>query len=479
LGVFFCAAASGSEDPAVQVETSPVQPVRGSPWTVLILVDYPLPADVLVRPPELPPGLVLEQIRTEGRLVRSGAGTRRWTAVEFVFVPQTAGIFSLDPFEVVTPGGRIRTQALVCRVGWEAGVDRLYQPRLRWDAYPESVRPGEAAELALLLSGWDPRIPPPDPLPLQFPAPKQAVIEEVPRSGVDRERGVICRVRIIPLAAEDISMGITHVHYGGVTLEVPGVSIRVTAPAVLPAASPMTAAADTPAGAVASAFSPDAAGAAGTDAGSSAVPAGNALPFPEEGKGFFSRFRAYRDAAALARERWNQGREGEALAGLRRSERDDPLGFALTPLRREAEHTLGIVNSRDEPWYPRTLLAAPALGSLGLFFILGFRFFRPRFFKKSGVTPGFSRGYKSTALVFILLAGISLFGFAGRGINRLRGRAVLRHEGAVYQVPGGTAGTVFPAGQPVSARAEADSWVFVESPGGGSGWTPRDNIITY
>ncbi|MDR2019442.1 MAG: hypothetical protein LBQ14_01600 [Treponema sp.] len=456
---------------SVLVWTSPENPVRGSPWTVSILVAHPVPSEVAVRPPELPPALTLERVRTEPRLAR-WASNERWTAVEFSFIPHRAGEFLLNAFEISTPGNRARTSPLVFRVRREDGIDREYRPRLQWELLspPEPLREGmefrtgEAAELALVLSDWDPRLSRPGGFSFSLAAMEQAVLEELPVSAPEAERGIVSRLRIIPLEETDLSLTFPHVHYSGVNLEIPGIRILIT-PDKAETETGLSGAAGGGAADLSSGAVPEA-------VVSAAVSGGTAGAFPERPPPLLFRG-AYRRNAGAARALWDQGRRPEALALLRKNEGDRLAGFTLAPLRQEAEQVLGIADTEDEKRRPpvRFLLVIIAAsippGILGITYL------------KKRVTSGRSWCYKCILAVSALILCAGLAGLADRFLDRAP-RAVLRSCTA-YRVPDvlGTEEFRFPEGLPAVVRAEADSWVYVESAEGNAGWVLRENLVYY
>ena len=84
----FSGASGPEEDLLVIAEISPDNPIQNAPWRLSFLVDHPVSGEVTVRPPSLPPSLSLEQVRTEGRWIRTGENQNaRWTLVEFLFIP--------------------------------------------------------------------------------------------------------------------------------------------------------------------------------------------------------------------------------------------------------------------------------------------------------------------------------------------------------------------------------------------------------
>jgi hypothetical protein len=104
----FLAAQTPPSGLRILMESDPPAPMAGSHWTLTLLIDYPSPGELDIRPPQFPDALFLEQSRRESRLV----GAERWTAVEYRFMLREAGWLTIPAFEVITPLGRGRTAPL-------------------------------------------------------------------------------------------------------------------------------------------------------------------------------------------------------------------------------------------------------------------------------------------------------------------------------------------------------------------------------
>jgi hypothetical protein len=441
------------------VSTFPEAPRAEETWTVTILADYPHPEDMTVSLPELPPSLVLEQVRKEPRYTNRD---ERWTVCEMRFRFRRGGEAILPPIEVRVPGYTARTESLrVYAVGTAPGERPLEESvRLIRECDPPRAIAGEAAQIVLRLSG-------PDQTPLSavvsFPSrmdiPENALLEALPLSESDREGGVLFRWRLIPLAGPTVYLAPLDIRYEGTVVTVPALAIPVL-PERNAAAIP-----DAPAGPVSGAEA-----APGDDGPLENTP----IPFPDLPAGVFFLFRHdYEEAAESARTLWEGGLRAEAIASLRRAERDSSAGPALIPLRRALEAALFPGLTADEQWRPRTLLRALCAGSLTLLLtaVLAFLFRR-----KSAVTSGLSWGYKSIGITLLIILGLSIYALAGAPHT---GGVLRAAEG--YRLPEETGpGWVrFSEGQSAAVHSRVKDWVYVETPDGKAGWVSAGRVILY
>jgi hypothetical protein len=239
--VFLCAQ-SGDGVLGLSVEAEPVLGEAGGIWTMTILVDHPVPAEVRVQPPVLPASLRLERVRV---LPRTDDGVRR-TVVEYDFLVLREASFNLGPFELNVPGKRGLTPPFTVRAAGSGptgpGSD-LSLPRFFWAASsPDALRIGEPAEIALCYA-----YPPGGSLPAEarsqsaaswsyHPAPPLNAILEIlpgpplpgpPAASGQGETGVLLRLRIIPLGGTALSLPETRLVLAGSPLIVPGLELRI------------------------------------------------------------------------------------------------------------------------------------------------------------------------------------------------------------------------------------------------------------
>jgi hypothetical protein len=243
-------AQSGSGVLGLSVEADLVLGKAGSLWTVTILADHPVPAEVRVRPPALPSSLRLERVRV---LPRTDGDARR-TVVEYNFLVLREEPFTLGSFELTAPGKRGFTPPLSVRAAGsgspETGGD-VPVPRLFWaslaspgggQGQPGALRTGEPAEISLCYE-----YPPGGFLPAETrsqsaaswsyrPAlPVNAILEvlsgpplpdPIAASG-QGETGILLRLRIIPLEGPTLSLPETRLVLAGSPLNVPALELRV------------------------------------------------------------------------------------------------------------------------------------------------------------------------------------------------------------------------------------------------------------
>ncbi|MDR2536538.1 MAG: hypothetical protein LBD29_10970, partial [Treponema sp.] len=384
-----------------EIQTSPENPNIASPWIITFMVDHPFPAEVAVRHPPLPPALMLESIRTGSRIIES----KRWTAVEYWFIPQRSGAITLSPFEIITPDHIFVTEAVS---GYVQGTFREYRPEFFWIGPPASLVIGESRELVLRLINWDPRTPLPKQKLFQEEVPKQAILEDKPLSETDLEQGILLRLAVIPLGGEEFTLKTRLIQHEGLTLEIPGLSIPL-----IPRQEQKKQAKKAPDDALIDTSPPPQSQQTGV--------------LPEIGFQGFPLFQAdYEKALEKIRSLWNQGQIPEALAEIRRNEREQLGGPQFIPLRREAERLLGFEITQDEPWRPRKLFIFFFIASVIILLLLCIKI----------VTSCFSWGYKSIVIVLLALIGVFSFreGLLNRASTRETGPAILR-EADAYRVP--------------------------------------------
>ena len=404
------------EEPRVMLETSLEPPVVGSTWTLTVLVDHGTPSQVRVADPPFAEGLSLEQVLQGPRLVNLGswlAGAahatayERWTATEYRFVLNAPGVFVIEPFTVITPRGRAQTMPFTLEVQSPQAAAGIRGRNTEWAGLPGGLAVGDDAVFTLRLGAAESPGGGAVPRPALFmpQVPPGHILESLPVGEADAAGGALLRLRLIPLEAGEFSLEPRSFSYGGSVFQIPALRVPV-------ARSQRPLAVEAP------------------DA-QAAVPVALVrlppFPSPENALAANPRLRQryadeFRAAHLTALNLWERGYAANALALLRKNERDHRAGALFAQVRREAELALGITETRDE---------------------------RRR---------------------------QALFGGGARG-------AVLR-ETAARRVPddAGEKTAFFAEGQPVTVGRNGGpgaSWVFVATDNGASGWIPGENIIFY
>ena len=484
---------SGSEAVSrveVRTELSSAGAAVNSPWSVFIMVNHPNPREVNVKTPRFPPLLILDRVRTETRFIRrevspgesSGDAVSgdRWTRVEFLFTPVRAGTVTIKPFEITVLGRQYETGEITVRVREEA-VRRSYNPRLSWQPQIPSAAAGERLELYIDLINWDPSKNVPRGL-FQGRAPRNAILEE----GLPQEAGTGAyrySIFIIPLEGNSVTLESFFFRADVYTLTVPAISIPVKSAAVGSSAS----------GSAASGKSPDTADDKTADAEANVIISGGAIPFPENQEKRVPVFnREYGRICAKVQALWDEGLRAEALAEIRRNERDSVAGPYLVSLRSDMEQTLGLSFTEDEKWFPlkTSLLSWAIAGFLAVFAVSILMVFRPGLFRKGKlrktVTSRRAYGFKAI-IVFSFFLGLLLIFLGERignlptGQTRSLGKTAVLRETQAYRVPDtkGAVNARFGEGQPVIVSDSGLDWCSAESPDGRYGWVPREAVINY
>jgi len=446
----------------VLIETSPANPVVNSLWSVYVLVKHPSPREVSVEPPRFPSSLALERVRAEARTTAQG---ERWTRVEFLFTPLRADTVTLEPFDVKTPLGRALSAAVNVTIREET-ARRRYEPRFRWQGRAASVSTGRKTELLLELVNWDPMKTVPQGF-FQGKAPANAILEE----SMPLEEGGVYRytISVIPLENNAVKIGPISFRYDIYALTIPEITVPVV-----------------PAGRQQVISGERAAAPQNNDPMNDVPPP----PFPSGREKVFSLFQGeYDEIKAKARSLWEENHRAEALAEIRRNERDSLFGPYLVPLRMEIEKVLGLGFTENERWHPLKIpLTVWAISGFLIFLTGVFLFvFHPkrRIKWKSAV---FHRGNNFFTIIVLIFAATLGFIFLEESVSRFSfgssgstGKTGVLKETQGYRIPDykGAISEKFFDGQPATIGDYRGDWCFAETPDGRSGWVPREAVIPY
>ena len=443
--------------PEVRLETFPATPAVNYPWSIYILVNHPSPLEVEVRPPHFPPSLVLSRVRADTRLIADG---ERWTRVEFRFIPLRSDAIALGPFDVNTPLGRAFTDEI--EVHFDEAISRpRFDPRFRWVTPIPTTSPGERVQLLLELTGWDPNRRIPEGF-FWGRAPLNAIVGE----GFPQTVAASVYhfpISVIPLEESNVILEAFSFNYDIYALDIPRIVIPVL-PALLVEEERVLPVQAIP----------------GEDTTRD-------IPFPQARERIFFLFQGEYDRVILrARALWNENRRAEALAEIRRNERDSFSGPFLVPLRQEIEQALDIGFTENERWRPFRipLLVYAVFFITGISALVFLLVLRPRWLM---------RGKKLTlrwnrfmgVIVVMLVTGLFVIFLEGSLGDFPSGRAsrntaVLRGTYS-YRIPDfrGAVNDWFNEGQPVIVGDYNGEWRLAETSDGRSGWVPRDAVITY
>jgi len=216
-------------------------------------------------------------------------------------------------------------------------------------------------------------------------------------------------------------------------------------------------------------------------------------PFPETRETvFFLLQDEYDRIIGAVRALWEENRRAQALAEIRRNERDSLSGPFLISLRREMEQAMGLGFTEEERWRPLRvplfvwLFFGLVVPLAGVFLLV----FRPRLGNRRNPLKDQSssrRGSFRNVIILILSIGLALIfleeGWGRVSMRRLSstGRTAVLESTPAYRVPDvmGTVNARFGEGQPVFVSAYHLDWYYAESPDGRSGWVPREAVINY
>jgi hypothetical protein len=426
----------------VEVEITPEMPKVGRPVVITLIIDHPVPDAVTVVAPLFPPPLVFDRLV---KTPKSSEGQVK-TAVEYRLIPNNPGLFILEPFTVFVPFHTIRTQPLVLDVSLPNEEKSVPIPRITWEGVPSRMTAGDRADFAIRASGFGQRKPPED---FFTPViPRRAVLETSPMFTDEKTGMITVRFSFIPMEAGEFRLNARTLYFENVRFEVPGLRIRVNEPV-----------------------------SAGEQIAEAAVSGKEQARFPEFDLTVSDK--SLEDIYGEAKDLWDAGFHAQALAALRRNERDAPSGAFLQPFRRKAEENLEIFNTENE-----NRSGGKFLMGLAIFFFMivifipfiCFILFTGSFRKKAVL---------ASVIGLVCLGFFFLYRAAGsRKTAGQSGRFGVTVETPVRRVAdyGGEELFTFKEGQPVMILQNSGTgWLNVRAneAQGVSGWIPEDSVIFY
>ncbi|GMO45559.1 MAG: hypothetical protein Ta2B_26650 [Termitinemataceae bacterium] len=496
------AAASDSKAPKgpqidVYAELSSQEIEQNVPFAITVMVNHPNPVEVRVQPPDFEDNFSMDRIRTEIVLLKNKDGiTERWTSVEFLLNPLTAGNKYLGSFEVSIPGRTAATKRMRLFVNDEKSIK---SGRLQWigsetwRSPPTSIMVGNMAEAALRLPDGQKGKIAPKQLPLRIEAPQNAVIEDLPVSASDIAAGIYFRIRILPLDEKEVRIAAHNFRFEGRTLSVPALNIKVLA-ANYESNGKNTASivsADTYAGQQTDIFVED-------ESDVNNIPpladlqinnelnrtplAGEGLsgkiPFPAFkilSNTFFQK--TLQTTAVNAKKLWDEQKYGESVAVLRKAERETLYGRVLTPLREKLEAALLLSDMPAENWHPRFLVIISfVLSIISVSMILFYFWLRIQ----NKYEKYIAKIFTNTSVLVIWIVFICSLAVFFVMVPKNNNEVILKST-AAGTVPEFTqeSDIYFFEGEKANARLKTDEWVYVESASGKTGWVETGKVVFY
>ncbi|MDR2510015.1 MAG: hypothetical protein LBC77_05150 [Spirochaetaceae bacterium] len=465
------------------VELSGSDIIENTAFTLIILVNHPLPNEIRLELPPFNEEFFLERIRSKPYLVNGGRGVSRpaesgndgiWTELELRIVPLTAGALSIEPFSISTPGEAITTLPLQLNVlpSKPVSAGQTAFSSLTWSG-PKSVRRGGAAVISLKFTEWRRGMPYPEDIVIPFEAPKNAIVEQLSVPRTQRSEGVLLRLEVRPLEKSDITLKKTAVRYKNSFFTIPEYTIKVINTAAAGEKSE-NGGADEAADITELVLGPPEERAEKQKPG--ALPSSfeiSAAPILSGFTGIFdgNKFKLSVDAAQAE---WEAGHYAESLAVLRGAERDLSAGIRLSGLRSAVESSLYLERMQNEEYRPISLFVLfSALALAGIIFcgaIFVYLFLKNRRFpQKLIVLSGF------LCALFLLTSAFWLLAM------REHGKSAVLRETNIYSVPEELNGGAkpFAEGTPVTIKTKSGEWLYVQTHDGSSGWVKSAAAVIY
>jgi hypothetical protein len=213
-------------------------------------------------------------------------------------------------------------------------------------------------------------------------------------------------------------------------------------------------------------------------------------PFPSGREKVFFLFQGdYNEIKAKARSLWEENHRAEALAEIRKNERDNLFGPFMVPLRIEVEQVLGLDFTENERWRPLKIpLTAWVVSGFIILLALGFLFTLRLQRKIRWKNAIFHRGNNFFTVIAIVVAVALFFIFIEESFVRISfgnsgasGKTGVLKETQGYRIPDykGVISDHFFEGQPAVIGDYRGDWCFAETHDGRSGWVPRWAVIFY
>jgi hypothetical protein len=441
---------------------APQMPEIGIPWILTLFVNHGIPDEVIVIAPPFAPVFSLERlVKIPGR-----TGGQAQTIIEHRLIPNIAGRYVIGAFTITTPAGTINTNPFFVEIRELATEPELTKPEITWETenrrpVPLQMAAGERAVISLRVNGLNTESLPPD---LFMPEVPQGVILSVLQlSAQERAAGIAIKFALIPLEKMNFHLPARSVMFENYLFEAPALRINISE-RVIAAGSPIA---------------PE------TESKPENVTDKNIL-FPVSDFYLLEKYilnRAWRSKLEeiyyTAKQLWDSGYRIEALAELRRNERDHPAGALLQPIRREAEEKIMLFNTENENRWRRNFLLILSLLLLLLVIIIPFMFFtlvKSSFRKKAALLCAIVITLAGSAYLYLFLDSRSVFNMKNSSFGIANETPVRRAADVNTEEL-----FMFREGQPVVVILRAGDWIFVRANDSSnrSGWVLAEKIIFY
>ena len=341
---------AAQDEPQILIRTTSGRPVAGSTWVLTLLIAHGEPGEVEVRAPNFSDAIFLDQVLKGPRLRDPVTGQtfisqpsaggdsaemnfllQRWTAMEYRFALNNPGTVTFDSFTVITPYGQVKTAPFTLQILRPASAAETRRFQTAWERIPSGLTAGESAVIGLRINGWNEAGDLPGTALFIPPVPRGLILESLPVSPEEQSLGTALKLQIIPLEANPFVLERRQITHNGMVFDIPALRIPVSRAAGERAENEVQ---------------------GEPQEIDEAVPP---VPFPaietlaQGNPRLYQRHMASCETVyGTARNLWERGYLANALAALRKNEREHPAGSLFALVRRKAELTLGFTATNNE-----------------------------------------------------------------------------------------------------------------------------------
>ena len=214
----------------VSVTITPEVLTAGSPFTLILLVDYPAPENVSVIAPPFPAPLSLERFLRVPRIIdyalQEETARSVQTALEFRLVSAYGGRIALDSFSVETPQGITETGTLILNIRGRTGEPERITVQFSWEEAPRQITQGERVTLVLRTGNTRSVQMPPSSF-FMPEVPQGVILSQQPVPPQERESGTVLKLALIPLTAGTFNLPARTLQQGNTQFNIPALNIRI------------------------------------------------------------------------------------------------------------------------------------------------------------------------------------------------------------------------------------------------------------